>query len=107
MEGLQLWLGVKVTHLLGGMAGGSVYAIITKGTKVESLGYVIVGMATAAYMTMPVYAVSIKYFSILPVDNSTENAIGFLLGVTAMYICRTAISMVRKWSRNPIIPTTT
>jgi hypothetical protein len=107
MEALQLWLGVKVTHLLGGMAGGSVYAILMKGTKLESLGYVVVGMVTAAYMTVPVYAVSIKYFSFLPVDNSTENATGFLLGVTAMYVCRTAINMVRKWSRNPAIPTTT
>jgi hypothetical protein len=105
MDPLQTWIGVKSTNLLGGMAGGAVYAILVKGTRSESFGYVIVGTATAAYLTVPVYAVSLKYLPVLPVDNATENAIGFLLGVTAMYLCRTAINMVRKWSKSPIIPT--
>jgi hypothetical protein len=103
MDPVQTWIGVKLTNLLAGMAGGSVYAILMKGTKGESFGYVMVGLATAAYLTVPVYAVAIKYLPV-PVDNATENATGFLLGVTAMYLCRTAINMVRKWSNNPVLP---
>lgn len=103
MDPLQGFLGIKLTHLLAGVAGGTVRAFMSGEGWLAAFSSVVVGSLTAGYLTAPVYAGTQKYFSIPP-DPSTEHAIGFLVGLTAMLICEGVLRSARLWSKKPVLP---
>ena len=94
----------KATHLVAGVAGGVVRALLSGGGWLAAISSVVIGSLTAGYLTPPVYAAAKAYFPLLAGDASSEHAIGFLVGLTAMLICEGVLRFIRAWSRNPTIP---
>lgn len=103
MDPLQQLIGIKVTHVLAGLAGGTVRALLMGGGWWAATASVTVGSLTAAYLTTPVYSLSVAYTP-LARDPSSEHAVGFLVGLTAMLLCEGALRAARAWSRNPVLP---
>lgn len=104
MDPLQALLGIKSTHLIAGIAGGVVRAFLAGGSWMEAVSSVVVGSLTAGYITTPVYAAASAYLPGIANDVSSEHAIGFLVGLTAMLICEGALRFARGWSRHPNFP---
>lgn len=105
MDPLQGMLGIKLTHLLAGVAGGTVRAFLAGGGWLAAVSSVVIGSLTAGYLTTPVYGGLKSYFpSINSGDTSLEHAVGFLVGLTAMLICEGVLRTARGWSKNPTIP---
>lgn len=104
MDPLQGLIGIKLTHLLAGVAGGIVRALLAGGSWVAAISSVIVGSLTAGYLTAPVYAGAKAWFPVVAHDISTEHAISFLVGLTAMLICEGVLRAARGWSKNPKLP---
>lgn len=96
-------LGIKITHLIAGLAGGTVRAMLFGGSWLAFVTSVTVGSLTAAYLTSPIYRAVTATFPV-PAEHSTELATAYLVGVVAMFICEGAIRMARQWSRNPTLP---
>lgn len=103
MDPLQTLIGIKLTHLFAGIAGGTVRAFLSGEGWLAAFSSVVVGSLTAGYLTGPVYLGAQRYVS-LPPDPSSEHAIGFLVGLTAMLVCEGVLRWVRVWSQNPVIP---
>ena len=104
MDPVQAVLGIKATHLVAGVAGGTVRALLAGGGWLAAISSVVIGSLTAGYLTTPVYAAAKAYFPLLAGDASSEHAIGCLVGLTAMLICEGVLRFIRAWSRNPTIP---
>lgn len=104
MDPVQGFLGIKMTHLIAGVAGGIVRAFLAGGDWTAAVASVVVGSLTAGYLTTPVYAGAKAYFPSLGADMSSEHAIGFLVGLTAMLICEGVLRSARLWSKKPNIP---
>lgn len=104
MDPVHALLGIKTTHLVAGVAGGAVRALLAGGGWLAAISSVVIGSLTAGYLTTPVYAAARAYFPVLTGDISTEHAIGFLVGLTAMLICEGVLRFIRGWSRNPKLP---
>lgn len=96
-------LGIKITHIAAGVAGGAVRALLMGGGWMAAFTAVLIGSLTAAYFTTPAYYLLSRYTSI-PQEPSTEHAVGFLVGLTAMMICEGFLKYARGWSRNPTLP---
>lgn len=96
-------LGIKVTHVVAGIAGGTVRALLLGGGWVAAITSVVIGSITAGYVTTPAYYLALKWFPV-PAEPSTEHAIGFLVGLTAMLICEGFLKYAKGWSRNPVVP---
>lgn len=105
MDPLQGLIGIKLTHLLAGVAGGVVRAFLAGGSWLAAVSSVVVGSLTAGYLTTPVYTGAKSWFPALGNDTSSEHAIGFLVGLTAMLICEGVLKTARVWARNPSFPT--
>lgn len=103
MDPLQHLIGIKLTHVLAGLAGGTVRALLMGGGWWAAVTSVIAGSLTSAYLTASVYSLAVAYTPIAR-DTSSEHAIGFLVGLTAMLLCEGAIRSARTWSRNPVLP---
>ena len=88
-------LGVKITHIAAGAAGGSVLALLTGGGWKKSVTCVMAGLLTSSYLTTPVYFGLVRYFPNLN-DPSTEHAAGFLVGLTALISCEWVMRNVKK-----------
>lgn len=107
MDPVQGLIGVKLTHLVAGVAGGVVRAFLSGGGGwLAAMSSVVVGSLTAGYLTTPVYTGARAYFPSLGNDVSSEHAIGFLVGLTAMLICEGVLRAARGWASNPRIPPT-
>ena len=104
MDPLQTLLGIKTTHLVAGVAGGIVRAFLAGGGWLAAISAVVIGSLTAGYLTAPVYSAARAWFPLLAGDASSEHAIGFLVGLTAMLICEGVTKAVRGWSNNPKLP---
>ena len=104
MDPVQGLLGIKLTHLFAGIAGGVVRAFLSGGGWLAAVSSVVVGSLTAGYLTTPVYAGAKHYFPALGGDTSSEHAIGFLVGLTAMLLCEGVLRAARGWSKSPTIP---
>ena len=100
MDPVQGFLGIKLTHLLAGVAGGTVRAFPAGGGWLAATSSVVIGSLTAGYLTTPVYKIAQKYLPI-NVEASTEHAVGFLVGLTAMLLCEGVLRAARGWSKNP------
>lgn len=103
MDPVQGFLGIKLTHLLAGVAGGTVRAFLAGGGWLAATSSVVIGSLTAGYLTTPVYKIAQSYLP-LNVETSTEHAVGFLVGLTAMLLCEGVLKAARGWSQNPTVP---
>lgn len=103
MDPLQAMIGVKTSHLIAGIAGGIVRALLAGSDMMTAIASVVIGSLTAGYLTSPVYKAVTVYFP-ASADTSTEHAVGFLVGLTAMLICEGALRFAKQWSKNPTMP---
>lgn len=103
MDPLQSFLGIKLAHLVSGIAGGTVRALISGGDWISAVTAVITGSLTAGYLTIPIYQIGTTYLSI-PQEPASEHAAGFLVGLTAMMICEGVLRFVRAWAKSPTLP---
>ncbi len=65
MDPVQAVLGIKATHLVAGVAGGTVRALLSGGGWLAAISSVVIGSLTAGYLTTPVYAAAKAYFPLL------------------------------------------
>ncbi len=80
--------GIKVSDLVGGLAGGIVNAFVFQKTSpLAVLGSVVVGCLTAAYLSEP----ASHYIG------TSGGATAFLVGLCAMAICQAVVAAVQKW----------
>lgn len=103
MDPLQAMIGIKTSHLIAGVAGGVVRAFLAGSDLMTAIASVVIGSLTAGYLTSPVYKAVTVYFP-TTADTSTEHAVGFLVGLTAMLICEGVLRYARQWSKNPKLP---
>ena len=103
MDPVEAAVGIKLTHLIAGVAGGTVRAFLSGEGFLAAFSSVIVGSLTAGYLTTPVFA-AVRSYVELPADPSSEHAIGFLVGLTAMLICEGVLRAVRGWAHRPHLP---
>jgi len=95
----MLWeaLGIKVSILLSGIAGGVVSLTYEdKIPPIRAIGMIFCGGATAAY-TQPVLT---HYLSL---DDVYANAIGFFLGLVSMKIVGILLSFLEHFKKNPTL----
>lgn len=96
--------GVKLSHIVAGIAGGAVRAFMVGNSLFSAVGSVVIGALTSAYMTSPVSAIAFKITGI-PENNSTEHSVAFVVGLTAMLLCEGVLRYVRVYSRTGKPPT--
>ena len=85
-------LGVTLHHLIAGLAGGLVRALMKPdGHPVQTLSTAIVGALSAAYLTPLV-----MYFASLPETASLENAVAFTIGLSGMTAAELALRRLRR-----------
>jgi pilus assembly protein TadC len=93
-------LGVKLSHLAAGVAGGVVRAFLVGSGIYAAVSSVVTGALTAAYLTVPVTNAYTKATGI-SADMNFEHGVAFVVGLTAMLICEGLIAKVRTWSKKP------
>lgn len=101
---LTTLLGIKLSHLMAGVAGGIVRAFMVGNSFFAAFSSVMTGALTAAYMTVPVASIYTKITGTI-VDLNFEHGIAFCTGLTAMLICEGVLRYVRKWSQSPTLGT--
>ena len=97
---METMLGIKITHVVAGFAGGVVRAFMVGHTFWTAISSVVIGALTAGYLTTPIFRGITEYISI-PEDTSTEHAVSFLVGLCAMLICDGILHVVKTWSDEP------
>lgn len=97
------FLGVKFAHLLAGVAGGVVRAVILKSRFIDGFFSALAGSLTAAYLTDPTFAL-VKLLSPALNTDRMEYASSFIVGLTAMSICEGLMKKARAWSKKPVLP---
>lgn len=100
---IETIFGIKITHLVAGVAGGTVRYLLVGGGVVMAVTSVLAGSLTAGYLTTPAYFTIVKYFPGWA-DPSTEHAAGFLVGLTGLLICEGAMRYAKRWTDNPSFP---
>ncbi len=100
---IETIFGVKITHLVAGVAGGTVRYLLAGGGIMMAVTSVLVGSLTAGYLTTPVYFALIRYFPDWA-DPSAEHAAGFLVGLTGLLICEGVMRYAKRWTENPTFP---
>lgn len=83
---VETTLGFKLSHVIAGLMGGGVRALIVGGGFPAAMTSAGVGCATAAYATSPLYFALVRYMPVLK-DPSTEHAAGFVVGLCGLIIC--------------------
>jgi hypothetical protein len=91
----EYFLGVKITHIAAGIAGGMVTGIMGGGGWRPAITSVVVGGLTAAYATSPVYFGVVRYFPAMN-DPTTEHLSGFIVGLSGLIICEFIRANVKK-----------
>ena len=92
-------LGIKVYHLLAGLAGGMVRAIIRPGGSTWSgVGTCIVGALTAAYWT-PITAPWLSAYLESEANSSIEGATGFAIGVSGMAVAEGILRVAQNFRK--------
>lgn len=92
---LETLLGIKITHLGAGFAGGTVRYILLGGPWLQGVTSVIAGSLTAAYLTTPCYFAIVRYLPNLN-DPTTEQPVAFIVGLTGLLICEGIMNYVKK-----------
>ncbi len=85
----------KYNTLIAGFFGAVVYVMFTKNlTRAQVFTSVLIGLLTAYYLTPLVVAYSIKLTSYS--SGEMEGGVGFLLGLSALYIIPAIIRKINK-----------
>lgn len=95
--------GLKIPHLLAGLAGGVVRGQISKGfTWPQRLSSAVVGALTAGYTT-PAVVPALQHWANLWGYRlgELEGSVGFALGLVGMTICDALIRWARRWRDGP------
>ena len=93
------WLGVKLAFAVAGFWGGVVSLSFVKNlTGWQGVMAVFTGVASASYFT----PLAVQF--LLPADPGAakENAVAFIIGLTAMNIIPGLIKVSEMWKRNPL-----
>ena len=90
--------GIKITHLIAGILGGTVRAFLVGGGWTAAFISVFVGGVTSAYFTAPLTVSPVNYW-VFP-----EGTVGFLIGLTSMLICEGILKYAKAWSVTPLFP---
>lgn len=94
--------GVKLVHLLAGVAGGIVRSFVTRYTVLEATGAVIVGGLTAGYGTPAVVPIAGKWLTGIGYPTTgLDGATGFLLGLSGMTLAEAVIRWAKRWKGLP------
>lgn len=96
-------VGVKLSYVLSGVAGGLVRGLIAKGFSwPQRISSAVVGGLTAGYATpavAPVVRAWLETWSYPTGD--IEGSVGFALGLVGMTICDALIRWARRWRDGP------
>lgn len=101
-----MFLGVKIIHLVAGLAGGAVRALTRPDLSwTRRIGTGFAGALCAGYGT-PVFApVAWRYLETFKVSvTEMEGLVGFVLGMTGLTLADALIRFARKWRDNPTWP---
>ena len=98
MDPTNTFFGIKITHLVAGVLGGTVRAFLVGGGWGNAFISVFVGGVTSSYFTAPVAYSAFNYW-MLP-----EGTIGFLIGLTSMLLCEGILKYTKQWSIRPFLP---
>jgi hypothetical protein len=95
-------LGVKLVHLIAGVAGGIVRSLAIKNYSImEATSAVIVGGLTAGYGTPAVTTILCKWLHSMGFYAvGLDGAVGFMLGLCGMTIAELAIRWVKERMRS-------
>lgn len=89
-------IGINPAHLIAGIAGAVVRAVIQgKKLTLDLISYVLVGALCATYLT----PVVVMYFGI-----AATNGLAFGIGLIGMSIAEGAVKLAQKWAANPKLP---
>lgn len=90
-------IGINPAHLIAGVAGAFVRAII-QGKKLtwELVTFVLVGALCATYLT----PVVVMYLGV-----AATNGLAFGIGLIGMSLAEGVVKLVHRWSINPRLPT--
>ena len=98
---LQSFVGIKLSSVLAGFAGGVVRALmLPRITPWQAFSSCIVGALTAGYLT----PVAMHYLPFAGTTGGGEGAVGYAIGLTSMLICEGIIVAVRRWRSDPKLP---
>lgn len=95
-------LGVKLVHLIAGVAGGIVRSLAIKNYSIlEATSAVVVGGLTAGYGTPAATSILCKWLHRMGFHAAgLDGAVGFMLGLCGMTIAELAIRWVKNWMRS-------
>lgn len=100
---LFVLLGLKSSHAVGGIAGGTVRHILLGGGWLKGVASVLAGLLCAVNLTPPSYFMAVYYFPQWA-DPSIELGICFLVGLTGLLLCDGFILLASRWSKDPKLP---
>ena len=93
---IQTLAELKYNILVAGFFGGVVYVTFTRNlTRVQVLTSILIGLVVAYYLTPLTVAYTTKITS-LSFTNEMEGGVGFLLGMSALYIIPAIIRKLNK-----------
>lgn len=102
MADIPPWGGLNLSHVVTGVLGGFVGALLQPElTVVQKAISILCGFFVAVFGTPIAASIVVKWLSLDLSSPSLEGAIGFLLGLTGREICFSALNHVRNW-RAPI-----
>jgi hypothetical protein len=101
MDPLQTYASVKLSHLIAGIAGGTVRAFLVGTNPIAAIASVVSGALTAAYMTTPIATVYAKFWKV-SLDPNFEHGVAFCVGLTAMLLCEGVVKYVQGWTKNAV-----
>ncbi|MFT0891021.1 hypothetical protein [Pseudochelatococcus sp. G4_1912] len=95
-------LGVKLVHLIAGVAGGIVRSLAIENYSImEATSAVVVGGLTAGYGTPAATSLLCKWLHSMGFHAvGLDGAVGFMLGLCGMTIAEITIRCVKKWMRS-------
>ncbi len=96
---LSALVGIKLTHVIAGAAGGIVRSLSRPGGSwARHVGTAIIGTFVAGYGT-PVGTVFASRYLASPdlPSSSVEGMVGFVLGLIGMSLCEAALRWARAW----------
>lgn len=95
--------GIKIAHLLAGALGGLARSLMRPGGSImRHVSTAIIGTLVAGYGTPLGVHLAARWVASPDIPAaSLEGMVGFVLGLTGMSLCESAIRWVRLWRDGP------
>ena len=92
-------IGIKLSHLIAGAAGGLVRSLSRPGGSIgRHIVTTVVGTLVAGYGTPVCSVLAARYLAAPEIPAaSVEGVVGFLLGVSGMTLAEACIRKIREW----------